>query len=184
MAKNASMWQLKSSATLVRTPVFDVRRDQKVRQEPVTEKDFYVLDAVDWVNVIPVTKYDEVILIELYRHGINIPSIEIPGGMVDPEDLSPMAAAARELREETGYESDPLLPLGVVHPNPAIQNNRCYTFLAPNAYPAGGPDPDEGEEITVLKYPVSEIPNLLTEGKITHSLVITAFLWFFLSHKR
>jgi 8-oxo-dGTP pyrophosphatase MutT (NUDIX family) len=91
-----------------------------------------------------------------------------------------MAAAERELREETGYESDPLLPLGVVHPNPAIQNNRCYTFLAPNANPTGTQDPDEGEEITVVKVRLAEVPNLLKEGKITHSLVIAAFLWFFL----
>lgn len=145
--------------------------------------DFYVLEAVDWVNVIPVTAENEVVLIELYRHGINTPSLEIPGGMIDPEDSSPLAAAERELREETGYVSDPLLPLGVVHPNPAIQNNRCYTYLAPNAHPAGEPDPDEGEEITVFKYPLTEVPNLLREGKITHSLVIAAFLWFYQREK-
>jgi 8-oxo-dGTP pyrophosphatase MutT (NUDIX family) len=142
--------------------------------------DFFVLEAVDWVNVIPVTPENEVVLIELYRHGINTASLEIPGGMVDPEDSSPLAAAERELREETGYVSDPLVPVGVVHPNPAIQNNRCFTYLAPNAHPAGEPDPDEGEEITVIRYPLAEVPNLIKEAKITHSLVITAFLWFYL----
>jgi 8-oxo-dGTP pyrophosphatase MutT (NUDIX family) len=142
--------------------------------------DFYVIEAVDWVNVIPITPEKEVVMIELHRHGINERSLEIPGGMVDPEDPSPMAAAQRELREETGYESDPLLPLGVVHPNPAIQDNRCYSFLAPNASPAGEPDPEEGEDIAVVKFRLSKIPGLIKEGRITHSLVITAFLWFYL----
>jgi 8-oxo-dGTP pyrophosphatase MutT (NUDIX family) len=142
--------------------------------------DYYVLEAVDWVNVIPITPDGEVVLIELHRHGVNELSLEVPGGMVDPEDPSPMAAAQRELREETGYESAPLIPLGVVHPNPAIQDNRCYTFLAPNARPAGTPDPDEGEEITVVKYPLAEVPDLLKQGRVTHSLVITAFFWFYL----
>jgi ADP-ribose pyrophosphatase len=176
-------WMLLSSETLLRTPVFDVRRERK--SGPKTQKmmDYYLLEAVDWVNVIPVTAENEVVLIELYRHGISAPSLEIPGGMMDPEDISPMAAAQRELREETGCESDPLLPLGVVHPNPAIQNNRCYTFLAPNARQAREPDPDEGEEIAIVRYPLAEVPNLLRQGKITHSLVIAAFLWFYLVEK-
>lgn len=166
---------------MIETPVFRVRRDQKKKKShPFRTRDYYIVDAVDWVNVIPVTPDEQVVLIELHRHGIDEPSLEIPGGMIDPEDPSPMAAAQREMLEETGFESDSLLPLGVVHPNPAIQSNRCYTFLAPNAQPTGQPSPDEGEDITVVEYPLRAIPELLKQGKITHSLVIAAFLWFYL----
>jgi 8-oxo-dGTP pyrophosphatase MutT (NUDIX family) len=173
-------WKHLSQETLIETPVFNVRRDRKRRDEPQTLKDFYVIESVDWVNVIPLTEDEDVILIELHRHGTDEPSLEIPGGMIDPEDPSPMAAGERELREETGYTSDPLLPLGVVHSNPALQNNRCYTFLAPNARLEGGPDPDEGESITVVKYPLAQVPELIRKARITHSLVIAGFFWFYL----
>ena len=173
-------WKHLSQEPLIETPVFSVRRDRKRKEEPPTLKDFYVIDAVDWVNVIPVTQDEEVVLIELHRHGTNEASLEIPGGMIDPEDPSPMAAGQRELREETGYTADPLLPLGVVHPNPAIQNNRCYTFLAPNARLEGEPEPDEGESITVVKYPLVQVPELFRNARITHALVIAGFFWFYL----
>ncbi len=143
--------------------------------------DYYIIEAVNWVNVIPITRDEEVVLIELHRHGIDEPSLEIPGGMIDPEDPSPMAAGQRELREETGYASDPLVSLGVVHPNPAIQNNRCYTFLAPNAHLVGEQDPDESESITVVKYPLAQVPELIRDGRITHSLVVAGFFWHYLA---
>lgn len=173
-------WKHVFKETLIETPVFNVRRDRKRRDEPTTSRDFYVIEAVDWVNVIPVTPDEEIVFIELHRHGTDESSLEIPGGMIDPEDPSPMAAGKRELREETGYTADTLLPLGVVHPNPAIQSNRCYTFLAPDARQEGEPDPDEDESITVVKYPLVQVPDLIRNARITHSLVIAGFFWFYL----
>jgi 8-oxo-dGTP pyrophosphatase MutT (NUDIX family) len=164
-------WKTTESEILVRTPVFNVERRCK-RRSSGRSHDFYVLDAVDWVNVVPVTSDGEVVFIELYRHGIEGPSLEIPGGMIDPEDADPAAAAARELREETGYEAERVVHLGVVHPNPAIQGNRCYTFLAENARRVGEPAPDETEDIRVVLHSASELPKLLREGRITHALVV------------
>ena len=138
-----------------------------------------VLEAVDWVNVVPLTSDDEVVFIELHRHGTDRPSLEIPGGMIDPEDPSPIFAAAREMQEETGYASDALEPLGVVHPNPAIQANRCFSFLAKDARLVGPPSPDEGEDIRVVRYPLQDVPALIAEGKITHALVVTCFYWLY-----
>lgn len=178
--KERQTWRLVRRDFLIETPIFRVRRDRKQRVELSSSVDYFVLEVVDWVNVIPLTPDNEVVLIELHRHGVDEPSLEIPGGMIDPGDPSPLAAAQRELLEETGYESDPLVPLGVVHPNPAIQNNRCYTFLAPNARPTADPSRDEGEFITVVRYPIPAVPELLKEGRITHSLVVAAFLWYFL----
>jgi 8-oxo-dGTP pyrophosphatase MutT (NUDIX family) len=98
--------------------------------------------------------------------------------MIDPEDLDPAAAAAREMREETGYEAERLVPLGVVHPNPAIQGNRCHTFLAENAFRVGDLRPDETEDIRVVLHPVREVPGLLREGRITHALVVAGLYWY------
>jgi 8-oxo-dGTP pyrophosphatase MutT (NUDIX family) len=172
-------WRTTGRKILATTPVFSLRQDSKERASgSASRHDFYILDAVDWVNVVPVTPSGEIVFIELYRHGIDASSLEIPGGMIDPEDPEPAAAAAREMREETGYEADHLVPLGVVHPNPAIQGNRCHTFLAENARRVGDPRPDETEDIRVVLHPRQEVPRLLREGRITHALVVAGLYWY------
>lgn len=175
-----SRWKTFERETLVTTPVFSLRRDRKQRLPSTgSSHDFYILEAVDWVNVVPLTEEDEIVFIELHRHGTDEVSLEIPGGMIDPEDASPAVAAAREMREETGYASEGLVPLGVVHPNPALQANRCFSFLAQGARLVGSPRPDETEDIRVVRRPRREVPRLLAEGQITHALVVACFLWFF-----
>src|SRR3954468_23184851 len=63
-------------------------------------KRFSLLECGDWVNVIPLTKDDRVILVRQFRPGTRQVCLEIPGGMVDPGE-DPTTAAARELVEET-----------------------------------------------------------------------------------
>jgi 8-oxo-dGTP pyrophosphatase MutT (NUDIX family) len=69
-------------------------------------KPFYVIESADWVNIIPVTAQEEVVFVRQFRHGIEEVTLEIPGGMVDPEDPSPEVAARREMVEECGYDTD------------------------------------------------------------------------------
>ncbi len=176
MKKN---WSTSAREIVFETPVFSLRRDRKQRVDTAATHDFYVIDCVDWVNVIPLTPDDEIVFIQLHRHGTDETSLEIPGGMIDPRDASPMAAGLRELTEETGYTSPELVELGVVHPNPALQGNRCFTYLAKDAYLAGPPRPDETEDIEVVRYPREEVPHLLREGRISHALVVVCFFWLF-----
>jgi 8-oxo-dGTP pyrophosphatase MutT (NUDIX family) len=120
-------------------------------------------------------------MVQQYRHGTRSVTLEIPGGLIDPND-SPEEAARRELLEETGYRGESLISLGAVHPNPAIQNNLCHTFLARNVYRASKQNQDEREDIEVVVMPLLEIPRLIREGTITHSLVIVAFYRFLMEY--
>ena len=162
--------------------IFNLRTDRA--RSPLTgaEHDFVVLESAPWVNVIPLTRADEVILIRQYRHGIREVTLEIPGGLVEEAD-TPLAAAKRELLEETGYRGETWIDLGYVHPNPAIQNNRCHTFLALGAMQAGPQALDEKEDIAVLLRPLADIPRLIREGEITHALVVAAFWRFFMEYR-
>ncbi len=121
-------------------------------------------------------------MIRQWRHGIREVTLEIPGGVVEPDD-TPCDAARRELAEETGYAADEMIPLGFVYPNPAIQDNRCYTFLARNAVLQGGQELDDKEDIQIVQYPLSEIPRLIGEGTISHSLIIAAFWRYFMEYQ-
>ena len=170
-------WEVIKSEPLSSNRVFSTRVDTSVSPVTGKEHDFFVIEAPDWINVVAVTENEEVLLIKQYRHGIRSETIEIPGGVIDPGE-TPLKTAKRELLEETGYVSDDWTLIGEVIPNPAIQNNKCHTFLARNSRKAGDPVFDSTEFIVTYTAPVSEIPKMVAERKITHSLVVAAFYWF------
>ena len=158
--------------------VFDVVRRRRQSPDSGQTYDFFVLEAPDWVNVIPLTPDGQVVCVRQYRAGTEEVTLEVPGGMVDPGEGGALAAAKREMEEETGYTSDDLVDLGSVAPNPAIQTNACATVLARNAYRAGSQRLDGAEEIDVELVDLEAIPDLILDGTITHSLVVAAFYLF------
>ncbi|HET9792975.1 MAG TPA: NUDIX hydrolase [Thermoanaerobaculia bacterium] len=171
-------WRRIRSEPLGDFRIFTIRRDRIVSPRTEEELDFYVLDGSDWVNVIPLTGEGNVVLVRQYRHGTEETTIEIPGGGVDAKDASPLAAARRELLEETGHAADEWTDLGWVHPNPAIQSNRCWTFLARGCRRVASPQLDPGEDIEIFEAAPDEVRAMLRDGRITHSLVVAAFAKF------
>ena len=174
------MWRRERSERVADCRVFNVRRDYSTDPRGGRVHDFYVIEAPDWINVIPLTKDGEVVLIEQYRHGTEAVSLEVPGGMVDPGE-EPRATAARELFEETGYEAPEVVFLGRTRPNPAIQDNWIHTFLARGVEYRQEPLNDGTERTRVRLVPLARIPSLMREGAIDHSLVVMAFHWLALS---
>ncbi|ROR03490.1 NUDIX hydrolase [Desulfosoma caldarium] len=176
---NVRAWPILGSERLKGSSLFGFRRDRVVSPRTGKEHDVYVLEAPDWVNVIAVTAKRHVVFVRQWRHGVREETLEIPGGVVEKGD-SPETAARRELLEETGYTAELFLCLGFTFPNPAIQDNRCYTFVALNAAPHKDPQPDAMEDIEVVTYAISEIPGFVEQGKISHALIIAALWKFFL----
>ncbi len=175
-------WDILSTRTDRSFRYFNLRTDHARSPRTGESFDFIVLEAPVWVNVIPITPENEIVLVRQYRHGIRENTLEIPGGLVENKD-APELTAARELEEETGYRSDSVIHLGWVYPNPAVQNNRCHTCLAGNAVRTGSQRQDDREDIEVVLCPVADIPDLIRQGQISHALVIAAFHLYFLSGK-
>ena len=174
-------WTILSSKLDKSYRVFNLRTDHARSPRTGQSHDFFVMESSSWVNIIPLTPENKVVMVRQYRHGTRDITLEIPGGLVEQGD-DPEAAALRELCEETGYRAAGAASLGYVHPNPAIQNNRCYTFLAENCAPAGGQQQDEKEDIEVVLIPLADISRLIHEGIITHALVIAAFYRYYMEH--
>ena len=169
-------WRRERSERVADCRIFKVRRDFSVDPREGRVHDFYVIEAPDWINVVPLTGEGEVVLIEQYRHGSEEVSLEIPGGMVDPGE-QPHETAARELLEETGYEAREVALLGKTRPNPAIQDNWIHTFVARGCVRRGEPSNAGTEWTRVRLVPLAQVPTLIAEGQIAHSLVVVGFHW-------
>lgn len=154
--------------------VFQVCRNRRRSPRSGKEYAFYVVESNDWVNIIPVTPDGKLVFIQQYRHGIEAVTLEIPGGMIDDGE-TPAEAARRELREETGYDTEHLVHLGGIAPNPAIQNNVCHTYLALDARPDGPQRLENTEDIEVVLVEPEDVPALILDGQVNHALVVTAF---------
>lgn len=170
----ADDWPLLEEAPVGDFKVFSVHRDVRRHPDGGRTCTFYRIRSTDWVNVIPLTPEGEVVLIRQFRAGVGEETLEIPGGMVDPGE-DPAAAALRELREETGFAGTTAEELGWVHPNPALFDNRCWTYLARDVRPDGAAQPDDNERIAVERVPLVAIPGLIAARRITHALVVAAF---------
>jgi len=155
--------------------VFDVLAHEVQREGGKPRRIHTFETPREWCNIIPITSTGEVVLIRLHRFGTDEQSLEVPGGLIDPGE-SPLEAASREMREESGYESDDIVPLGVVHANPALQPTRLHMFLARNCREStSGQSLEELEDCEVVRVPLAQIDDVLRSGKITHALVWTAF---------
>ncbi len=184
MNETVETWKIKSSKEIADCRIFKVREDFCERESDRKTSSFFVCENPDWVNIIALTKDKKVVLIEQFRHGIEEIILEIPGGMIDGDDEETETAARRELLEETGFSADKFVLLGKSRPNPAIQNNTVFHYLALDCEKTEDVSFDEHESVLTKLVSLEEAERLIESGVITHSLVVSAFYYFSIYNRK
>jgi ADP-ribose pyrophosphatase len=132
--------------------------------------DATIFEFRSWANVLALTKNNEVVLIQQYRHGVRNVLWEFPGGVVeDGED--PLEGGKRELLEETGYQAEQMIEVARLYPNPALQTNTLYAYLALNAERVTEQSLDGGEDIEVHLLPFDDLVEMAKRGNLPHALM-------------
>jgi len=170
------IWNLIKTNNLLSTNIFNVLMKSYIHPEKNRNVSAYVLDLPNWANVVPLTDDGKILLIKQFRFGTDKIELEIPGGIIEPNE-NPRAAALRELKEETGYSAAEIKQIGFVDANPAFMNNRCYTFLALLSE-KGKVNFDLDEIIECEFATISQIKKYLKEGKITNAYCVLALMWY------
>ena len=153
--------------------IFSLHRHELVDAEGHRLHDAFTFAMRDWVSIVPVANDGKFVFVRQYRQGIDAPTLEVPGGIID-EGQTPSEAALRELREETGYGGGRLARLGANRPNPALQDNWHHMFLLVGAERLGEPHFDHGEHCEAVLLTREEIRNCVRNGDVTHALVLLA----------
>ena len=169
-----SPWKILKSTYLIKDRWLTLRADTCETGEGLLIDPFYILEKRDWAHVVGFDAQDRILVVRQYRHGSKSICVELPCGVIDESDASPLQAAKRELLEETGCKSAHYENLGSVYANPARQTNRVYAFLAFDVRQIAEPKLDATENIEFEFVNLSTLFQLIDSGAFSQSLHIAS----------
>jgi ADP-ribose pyrophosphatase len=170
-------WKVLDSTYIVKDRWLSLRSDICRMPDGRTIAPYYVFEYPAWVNVVALTEGGKVVLVRQYRHGLQRTLIELPCGCVEARDASPLAAAKRELLEESGYTSERFIETGLLSANPATHTNMTHCFLATNVRQIAEPALDDTEQIEVMLTPLEEVIERTNNGGFLQALHISSLFF-------
>ncbi len=178
---NGRVWKVLASEYLIKRPWLTARRDRLQLPDGRIMPEYYVLEYSDWVNVIAITKDGKFVMERQYRHAAQVTAYELPCGVVEKGE-APLAAAKRELMEETGYGGGAWREMMRLSPNPGSMTNWTHCFVATGVEKVAEQHLDENECLTVHLLEERDVRKLLEDNEIPQS-VMAAPLWRYFARK-
>lgn len=169
-------WTVTASEYLVRDKWLTVRADRCRTARGVTVDPYYVLEYPDWVQVVAFDADNRILVTQQYRHAAGSLCLELPCGVVEAADATPLAAARRELLEETGYAFDHFERVGSFSPNPATHTNTLHCFVARNVYRSQEASQDDTEDVSSCFMSIESIMEAIETGRFAQALHIASLL--------
>lgn len=168
-------WKTLKSEYLIRCPWLTARRDTVELPNGVVNDEFYVLEYPDWVNIVAITTDGRYVFVRQYRHGLGRTCYEITAGVMEKGE-TPLEAAKRELREETGCAGGEWSEIMTVSANASCTNNLTHCFLAKGVDQVDIQHLDRTEDIEIHFLDEREVKKLLDEGQLMQATMV-APLW-------
>jgi 8-oxo-dGTP pyrophosphatase MutT (NUDIX family) len=174
-------WKVLKSEYLFKRPWLTARRDTCQLPDGRIMDEYYVLEYPTFINVIAITKDDEMVLVRQYRHGLGRTCFELVAGCVE-EGEDPMVAAQRELLEETGFSGGEWTETMCYSCNASAMNNLSHSYLAVGVERTDTQHLDANEDIEVYTFPKDEVHQMLLRGDFMQASMIAPLYKFFAEH--
>ncbi len=157
-------WKTLESASVYTCDGFDIVNEQvELPDGTAAEFDYLVDDAS--VVILPFTPEGEVVLVEEWRHAVKRRNRGLPAGGLEGDE-TPEEAVHRELREETGYETDEIQHLTTVEPANGFSDAVFHYFAAYNCERSGSQNLDVDESIEVTRASFAELLSAVENGEL------------------
>ena len=163
-----------NSEYIFKGKIINVRKDE-VELPDGKKASREVVEHRGGVCVLPMTQKGEVIMVRQFRYPYKEELLEIPAGKRDSYEEIPLECGKRELKEETGAQSDNFVFLGEFYPTPGYMNEVIYMFYADNlSY--GDTNPDDDEFLDIVKIPFDKAVEMVLSGEIKDGKTQSAIL--------
>jgi ADP-ribose pyrophosphatase len=160
-------WKFIKSIRARKSGFFKLRYDYLLNLRNDKTLKATIMELPDSVNIVAITQDQKILMVRQYRFGIQENTIELPGGLLDPNE-DHATAARRELLEETGFTGGNWQYMGKFASLPGFISGWIHSYVAVGVEKTHDLVQDDGENIAVVQVPIAEARQMLADNAFAH----------------